>query len=114
MEVRKGKARRPTVIELRARIVAAIETFIIQGRRDKWHSGLSSHEYRLLIDDEYKVSIAKIAAPATALFLFSDPLVELGLDPWAVELGGAVRDAALDMGAESVVRKLERGKWWVP
>lgn len=55
-----------------------------------------------------------MAAPTAALFLFSVPLGALRLDPWAVELGGGVKDAALDIAAQSVMRKLERSKWWVP
>ena len=104
----------PTRAELRERIVAAIETFIAERRRDEWMSGFSSHEYRLLIDAEYKVWIAKAAAPSTTLYVFSDPLESLRIDPWAVGLRGGVKEAALDSAAESVVRKLERGKWWVP
>ncbi len=113
-EVTKAKARRPTSFELRRRVIAAIEKFITESERVEWHAAFSSHQFRLLIDDEFRVFIAEIAAPTDALYLFADPLRELGLDPWAVELGGGVKDAALDIAAESVVRTLERSKWWVP
>ena len=46
--------------------------------------------------------------------LFSVPLGLLDIDPWAVELGGGVKDAALDGAAHAVVRAFERPKWWVP
>jgi hypothetical protein len=113
-EVTKAKARRPTSFELRARVVAAIEKFIAGSEREEWHAAFSSYQFRLLIDDEFRVFIAEIAAPTAALFLFSAPLRELGLDPWAVELGGGVKDAALDIAAQSVLGKFERSKWWVP
>jgi len=113
-EITKAKARRPTSFELRARGVAAIEKFITESERAEWLAALSSHQFRLLIDDQFRVFIAELAAPTAALFLFSDPLRDLGLDPWAVDLGGGVRHAAVDIAAESVVRKLERSKWWVP
>jgi hypothetical protein len=105
-EPTNAKFPRPTVIELRTRVVAAIETFIIERTSDEWLVALSSNEYRLLVDDGYRVSIKKIAAPAAAMYLSSDALREIGLDPWVVELGGRVKDAALDLAAESVVRKL--------
>ena len=60
------------------------------------------------------MSVAQIASPIAGPFLFSDPLAELGLDAWAVELGGGVKDAALDMAAESALRKMARAIWWVP
>jgi hypothetical protein len=113
-EVTKAKARRPTSFELRSRVVAAIEKFITEDECEEWHAAFSSHQFRLLIDDQFRVFIAELAAPTAALFIFSAPLRELGLDPWAVELGQGVKDAALDIAAESVVRKLERSKFWVP
>jgi hypothetical protein len=113
-EVTKAKARRPTSFDLRARVVAAIEKFITEIEREEWDAAFSSHQFRLLIDDEFRVFIAELAAPTAALFIFSAPLRELGLDPWAVELGGEVKHAALDIAAQLVLRKLERSKWWVP
>jgi hypothetical protein len=70
-EVTKAKARRPTSFELRARVVAAIEKFIAGSEREEWHAAFSSYQFRLLIDDEFRVFIAEIAAPTAALFLFS-------------------------------------------
>jgi len=113
-EVTRPKARRPTSFELRARVVAAIEKFITESEREEWHAAFSSYQFRLLVDDEFRVFIAEIAAPTDALYLFSDPLRELGLDPWAVELGGGVKDAAFEIASDRVVRTLERSKWWVP
>jgi hypothetical protein len=113
-EPTKSRARRPTSVELRVRVVAAMEKFIAGSKREEWVAAFSSNQFHLVIDDEYQVSIAKRAAPTTALLLFTVPLGLLGLDPWAVELGRGVKDAALDIAAQSVVRKLERGKWWVP
>jgi hypothetical protein len=113
-EITKAKARRPTSFELRARAVAAIEKFIAGSKREEWVAAFSSHQFRLLIDDEFRVFIAELAAPTAALFIFSAPLRELGLDPWAVELGRGVKDAALDIAAQLVLRTLERSKWWVP
>ena len=114
VELTKAKARRPTSFELRARVVAAIEKFITESEREEWLVAFWSYQFRLLIDNEFRVFIAEIAAPTAALFSFSAPLRELGLDPWAIELGGGVKDAALDIAAQLVVRTLERSKWWVP
>jgi hypothetical protein len=105
-------ARRPPSFELRARVVTAIEEFIAGRERAELMRVFASDGFHILIDDESRVSIAEIAAP-TALFLFSVPLGVLGLDPWAVELGGGVKHAALDIAAQSVLRKFERSKWWV-
>jgi hypothetical protein len=113
-EATKARPRRPTLIEIRARVVAAIERFIAENAREAWHAAFASDRFRLLVDDDYAVIIAEMAAPTASLFLFSLALVELGLDPWAVELGGGVKNAALEIAADSVMRKLERSKWWVP
>jgi len=108
-----AKARRPPSYELRSRVVAAIEEFIAGGERREWPPAFSSRQFHLVIDDDYRVSIAARAAPATDLFLFSVPLGLLGIDPWAVELGAGVRDAALDIAARTVARAFDRPKWWV-
>jgi hypothetical protein len=97
----------------RARVVAAIEEFIAGSKREEGLAAFSCDQFHLLIDDEYRVLIAEMVLPAAALFLFSVPLGVLGLDPWAVELGGGVKHAALDIAAESLLRKFERSKWWV-
>jgi len=107
------KARRPTSVELRARVAAAINEFIAGSDRQKWAAAFSSDQFHLVIDDEHKVTIAEMAVPTTALYLFSIPLGLLPLDPWAVELGGGVKDAALDVAAQSVVQAFKRPKWWV-
>jgi hypothetical protein len=98
-------------VELRSRVVAAVEKFIAESEREQWLAAFSSNQFHLVIDDEYRVAISQRAAPAIGLYLFSVPLRALKLDPWAVELGGGVKDAMLDDIAESVVRKSER---WVP
>ena len=94
--------------------MAAIEKFIAGRKREEWMRALSSHEFRLLIDPDYGVSVAKIAFPTAALYLFSDPLENLRLDPWAIEFGGMLRKVALEDGADTVVRALDRLEWWVP
>jgi hypothetical protein len=107
------KARRPTSFELRARVVAAIEEFIAGSEPRERVAAFSSNQCHLMIDDEYRVLIARRAASTTASFLFSVPLGLLGVDPWALELGEGVKDAALDAAAQSVIRVFERPKWWV-
>jgi hypothetical protein len=114
VERAKAKSRRPTSFELRKRVVAAINEFIAGCERREWVTSFSSTQFHVAIDDEYRVSIGMRASPTSASFLFSVPLGLLGLDPWAVELGGGVRDAALDIAAQSVLQKFERSKWWVP
>jgi hypothetical protein len=113
-EVAKPTARRPTATELRSRIVAAIGEFIARNDRRDWLGAFSSDQFHLVIDDEYGVSITRRVPAATALLRLSLPLASLGLDPWAVELGGGVRDAALDVLAQAVVRAVDRPGWWVP
>ena len=113
-EATEVQAHRPTGIEMRMRIVAAVEQFMSERSHDEWRAAFSSHKFHLRIDDGYRVSVAQIASPMAGPFLFSDPLAELGLDAWAVELGGGVKDAALDMAAESALRKMARARWWVP
>ena len=68
------KARRPTSVELRARVVAAIDEFIAGSNRREWVAAFSSDQFHLVIDDEHEVSIAEMAAPTAALYLFSIPL----------------------------------------
>jgi hypothetical protein len=105
------KARRPTSFELRARVVAAIEKFIAGRERAELMRAFASDGFHILIDDESHVSIAEIAAIGPAFFSIS--LRTLGLDYWALGLGGGVKDAALDVAAQSVVQAFERPKWWV-
>jgi hypothetical protein len=107
------KARRPTSVELRARVVAAIDEFIAGSNRREWVAAFSSDQFHLVIDDEHEVSIAEMATPTAALYLFSIPLGLLPVDPWAVELGGGVKAAALDAAAQSVIQAFKRPKWWV-
>lgn len=107
------KARPPTSVELRARVVAAIDEFIAGSEREEWAAAFSSDHFHLVIDDEHKVSIAEMAVPTAALYVFSIPLGLLPVDPWAVELGGGVKDAALDVAAQSVIQAFKRPKWWV-
>ena len=107
-EITKAKISRPTPTELHARVVAAIEKFIAMSKGQEWHAAFSSEQYQLLMDDRYQLFISQIATSTADMFLFAVPLAELRLDPWSVELGGGVKEAALDMAAESVVRKLER------
>jgi hypothetical protein len=113
-EATEAQAHPPTGIEMRMRIVAAVEQFISERSRDEWRAALSSHKFHLVIDDGYMVSVAPTASPIAGPFLFADPLAELRLDAWAVELGGGVKDAALDTAAESALRKMARAIWWVP
>jgi hypothetical protein len=110
----KAKARKPTSVELRGRVVGTINEFIARSERRVWLAAFASDQFHLVVDDEYRISILKRAAGASALFLFSVPLQLLGLDPWAIELGGGVKDAALDLAAQAVVRAIERPNWWVP
>jgi hypothetical protein len=99
---------------MRARVIAAIDAFMARSERREWLAAFSSNQFQLLVDEEYRVSIGQRVAPATAPFLFAMPLGLLGLDHWAMELGGGVKDAALDEVAQTVVRALERPTWWVP
>ena len=110
-ELTKATVRPPTNAVLRSRVVAAIGEFIATAAREDWIRAFSSNQLRLAIDDEGHVSIADAQAISTRLF--SVPLGALDLDCWAVELGGAVRDAALDNIAQAVLRAFERPKWWV-
>jgi len=114
VELAIAKARRPSSPELRTRVVAAINEVIARSTRDEWSAAFSSTTFHLVIDEEYHVSIAERAASTNALYLLSVPLGLLELDPWAVELGGGVKDAALEVAAQAVVRAVERPKWWVP
>ena len=85
--------------------MAAINAFIAAHARDEWRGAFASTRFNLVIDDEYRVAIGERAASTNALFLFSVPLGLLELDPWAVELGGGVKDAALEVAAQAVVRR---------
>lgn len=114
VELVQSRARRLSSPELRTRVIAAINQFIAASERERWRVAFTSTTFHLAIDDEYRVSIWERSASSNALFLFSVPLGLLDIDPWAVELGGGVKDAALDGAAHAVVRAFERPKWWVP
>ena len=113
-DVAKAKARRPAGFALRTRVIAAINDFIAGKDRQDWIAAFASDQFHLLIDQDYQVSIEKRAASTTALFRLAIPLDRLELDPWAIDLGGSVRDTALDEVAQTVVRAVERPEWWVP
>src|SRR5579872_2862923 len=106
------KVRRPSAIELRNRVVAALDGLFARYNRQDWRAVLSSEELHLVIDDEYRAWVT--TPPAAVAPLFSLPLASLGLDPWAVELGGGVKDAAFDVLAQAVARAVDRPGWWVP
>jgi len=110
-ELTRARALQPASHVLRARVVAAIGKFIAKSEPREWLRAFSSNQLRLVIDDEYRVSIAGGNAIATGSF--SVPLGALDLDCWAIELGGGVKDAALENVAQAVVRAFERPKWWV-
>jgi hypothetical protein len=110
-ELTKARAGQPASHVLRSRVIAAIEEFIKSSERREWLQAFASNQLRLAIDDEYRVSIAR--GDAIERGLFSIPLGALDLDCWAIELGGGVKDAALDNVAQSVVRAFARPKWWV-
>jgi hypothetical protein len=67
-EIAKTKARRPTSFELRARVVGAINEFIARSERQEWLAAFASDQFHLLIDDEYRVLIAEMAAIGSAVF----------------------------------------------
>lgn len=110
----KAKSRRPAGFTVRTRVIAAITEFIAGRERRDWIAAFASDQFHLLIDDDYQVSIGRRTGSATALHPFSFPLDRLELDAWAVDLGGSVRDAALDQVAQAIVRTVERPDWWVP
>ena len=110
-ELTKARARQPASYVLRSRVIAAIDEFIRSSERREWLQAFSSNQLRLAIDDKYRVSIAR--GEAIERGFFSIPLGALDLDCWAIELGGGVKDAALDNVAQLVVRAFERPKWWV-
>jgi hypothetical protein len=110
-ELTKARARQPASYVLRSRVIAAIDAYIKSSERREWLQAFSSNQLRLAVDEEYRVSIARGEAIATGLF--SVPLGALDLDCWAIELGGGVKDAALENAAQLVVRAFERPKWWV-
>jgi hypothetical protein len=113
-EVVRPKARRPAAVEFRIRIVTAIDEFLVSGNRRDWLIAQASDQFHLVIDEAYEVSIVRRAPVTGAAVLYFVPLAALGLDPWAIELGGGVKDVALDVAAQAVVRAVHRPEWWVP
>ena len=110
-ELTKARAGKPASQVLRSLVIVAIEAFIRGSERREWLQAFASNQLRLAIDEEYRVSIAR--GEAIERGSFSIPLGALDLDCWAIELGGGVRDAALDNVAQLVVRAFARPKWWV-
>ena len=99
---------------LRSRVVEALNGFIAARDREDWMDALSAHEFRLLIDEDYNVSVAKLEDPAATRYVYADALGNLRLDPWAMGLGGMLKEVALEDVADAVARALDRPEWWVP
>jgi hypothetical protein len=113
-EFSKPKAGRPPAIELRSRIAAAINELLVRSDRSQWLAAIGSDQFGLVIDDTYEVSIVSRPAVAAMPALHFVPLAALNLDPWAIELGRGVKDVALDLAAQAVVRAVDQPAWWVP
>jgi len=113
-DIAKAQARRPASSVLRRRVIAAVSDFIAGTDRHDLIAAFSSDQFHLLIDQDHQVSIARRAASTTALYRLAMPLNRLELDTWAVDLGGSVRESALDEMAQTIVRSLDRPGWWVP
>ena len=77
-------------------------------------AAFTSHQFELAIDADCRVSIVGPPPAARMAALFSMPLAALGLDRWAVELGGRAMDVAPDVSARALVRAMERPYWRVP
>ncbi len=114
METIKAGTRRPTNVELRMRVSAAISDFLAASGSREGFASLSSSQVHLVVDDEYRAVIVKSLAAGSAPSRYAVPLGHLGLDPAAIELGGGVRDAVIDAAALAIVHALERPEWWVP
>ena len=113
-ELVKSKVGWPAAVELRIRVAAAINEFLGTNDRRDWVTALASDQFHLIIDEAYEVSIVRRAPTAAPPALYFVPLAALALDPWAIELGGGVKDVAIEVVAQSVVRAVHRPDWWIP
>jgi len=106
------RVERPWGYQLRARIAAALEKLVGHCNHQQLvYAFSSSNRFHLVIDKHYHVYVAqRDAIPSGS---FSTPLVELGLDISAVELGDGAKRAALESAAQTAQAKFGRPEWWV-
>jgi hypothetical protein len=97
------RLKRPPDYFLRSKVVQTIDKFI--NAHGLAEFTLTSYGFHVVIDEEYRVSIGSIMFNKMGEHVFA-PLRELNLALEAVQEGGAVRQKAIDMAAQSAIERL--------